>query len=687
MAYHTDAEEQKKIYLEDFYKPPEEVMAVIYDVYTKYIRWRALRDQPYRQFNGMNLISYLEDARQKFWGYLPVSYDDETPQFFFPETRNQIIGILAKMANLRMKPSFEGVEGYDVLKATLLKDLFEYWRRGANRKITNFWQFLYNIINGTIIVHTAYQSKKRAVRDIQYYDPATGETTFRESELDESDVEDVIVNLEDFYFPKLWEPDIQKQNECVWRTLMLYSDFKDEFKGYPESQYVMPGSQFADASIFSEFLSYDVRGSDFVEVIKYYNAVKDRYVIIANGVLLNPVKSKGKFECAPLPWNHKHLPFSKSIFEPLDSTFFFGIPLAQKVKSPQEAINKLWELLLEREERSVAAPIITNDPSVELGIEFRPGRVYQVQGDPSSYKELQVSGASASYWNALMALQGILARTGSGGMSPVLPSRQPRTATEKSLEAQQQREAVGLPTLFYQDLLEQKVWLTIMNMIQFYTRSKVEKVIGERKFRKILSLTDVKLYGGGLGNREIRITESPVSGAELKKESYLRSLLKKERVEIIEVTPQQLQDIRFDIKISFEVENSPETERALYLDFVRTIIALFAPYGLVSPKKLFYRTAEKFNENISDLVEEQVLSDYERERFGVGSFTPKVPGGPRMGERRIQQMGIGMETGAMGAGTRMVNEGIAEENPFGEGGGGEMGVGEGEGRTPIVGKF
>lgn len=613
-----------EIKLEDIYRPDKEVQEFTFDVYSKFFKWRALREQPYKQFNQQNLTDWLNEGRQKFWGYLPLSFDVDTPQFFFPETRNQIIGILSKVANLKMKPSFEGVEGFDIIKATILKDLFELWRRSANRKINNFWQFLYNVINGTAIVFTAYKSNKRTVSNIKYYDPETGKTEYEESEVDDSDVEDVVCNLEDIYIPKLWEPNIQKQNELIWRTLVKLDDFKIEFGKYPMSKFVMPGSQFSDSSIFSDFISYDVKGTDFVEVVKYFNVAKDQYAIIANGVLINPVKNKRKI--SPLPWNHKILPFSKTIFEPLDANFFYGMSLPQKVKSPQDALNKMWELMMEREIRAVAAPIITNDPSVEFGLEFKPGRVYQVQADPSAYKEIQMAPTSGSFWNALNTLQGVISKTGTGGLGSILPSVQPRSATENNQQAQEKKEASGLYFLFYQDLLEQKSWLTIMNMIQFYTADKTEKAMGDKKFNKILSLTDTKLFGGGIGNRELRITNTPSDAKDLKEEAYLRSVMKKEKVEIIEVSPEALRDLSFDIKINFEMENSPEAERALYLDYIMTVTKLFGQTGLLSQKKMLYRTVEKFGESIGDVVEDNVMFEYENEMFGAKNPQPAQPG-------------------------------------------------------------
>ena len=147
---------------------------------------------------------------------------------------------------------------------------------------------------------------------------------------------------------------MNKQGEMIWRTLLKWNDFQVQYAKFKNKEYVIPGSQFADTSIFTDFLSYDVRGQDFVEVIKYFNKDKDQYAIIANGVLLNPVRIKDQEEISPLPWNHKELPFSKTIYEPLDANFFYGISLPQKVKDPQTALNRMWQLLLEREQRAVS---------------------------------------------------------------------------------------------------------------------------------------------------------------------------------------------------------------------------------------------------------------------------------------------------------------------------------------------
>jgi len=662
---------QDKVFLEEYYKPSKDVQEAIFDVYEKFIRWRSLREQGYKQFNGKQLQDWLQESREKYWGYLPVSYDLDVPQFFVPETRNQVNYILSKIANLRMKPAFEGVENFDVIKATILKDFFEYWRRSSNKKTKNFWAFLYTVINGTAIEFIGYKSKKHQVKDITMFDPISGEVEWTDREDEESDPVEVLCNLEDIYIPKLWEPDIQEQEELIWRTLMKWSDFKNAFSGYELSEYVMPGMQFADQSIFSQFLAYDVKGSDFVEVLRYFNAPKDRYMIIANGVLLNPVKQKGSRDeiVSPLPWNHKKLPFAKTIFEPLDASFFYGMSLPQKVKTPQEALNKMTELQMEREIRSVSAPIITTDPATDLGLEFKPGRIYQVGVPVEQYKEMNVQPTSPAFQNFVTGLNQMIQRAGTGA-SYTTTSKQPRSATEKAQEASNQKEAAGLPQFFYEDLIEQVSWLVMQNMIQFYTAEKTNKILGDKKFAKILNMIDVKLAQGGIGNRYIRITDNPASKEELKQEAWYRSMFRKERAEIIEVTPKMLRQMRFDIKISFEKEEDIESERALFLDFTNMLMLQFGQSGvdaqgnpiepLVDKKKILFRVIEKFGENISDFIPDQLMSEYESERFGIQekkeitTLNPLNPLNPSMPQAdKNTQARLGMENGALGGGQNL----------------------------------
>jgi hypothetical protein len=102
-------------------------------------------------------------------------------------------------------------------------------------------------------------------------------------------------------------------------------------------------------------------------------------------------------------------------------------------------------------------------------------------------------------------------------------------------------------------------------------------------------------------------------------------------VEIVEVTPKALNNIVFDLKIAFEQENSPESERALYLDYITAMWGLFGQFGLLSPQKTFFRVSEKFGENPEDLAVDELEAEYMKEKFGLGMEAPGAGATPQMG--------------------------------------------------------
>lgn len=652
---------EDKVLLEDKYKPSDELLEAIYDVYDKFAEWKAIKSNNYRQFGGTNLSSWLQNSRDKFYGYSPVSEDGQ--KFFFQETRNQITELLSRIANLRTRASFEGVEGFDILKSTLLNDLFHHWSRHAKRVYRNFRYYLYAVINGTVIVYVGFRHEKKKRESVTKYDDETGEMSWKMEDVEVAEVEEQLCNLEDIFFPKIWEPDIQKQGEIIWREMITKADFDKRYGQFKNSEHVFEGSMLSDQSIFAELISPVAIDKNLVEVIRYYNSDDNKYMIIANGVLLNPAKKNGKDVIGPMPWNHGQLPFGKEIFEFIDSQFFFGMSMGQKVSDPQKALNDMWELLIDREKKAIARPILTNDPSMEEGVEFKAGHVYQVGADvQAGYRELEMGSASSSYWNALGTLQGIIDRTGSGGVEPIQRSRQPESATAHRVSYQKERTISGMYYLSYEHLLEQISWLAVKNMIQFYSSSIVRRALGERKFNYIFALNDIRLVGGGNGNREVRVTDKPKPNKELQEEAMTKSLLKKEKVEIIEVTPQQLHDLSFDIKIAFDEELTPEGEQAMFMDWSIMMMNLFGQQGLVDPKKLAFRNIEKMRESPADIMPDELLGEYEMERFGVRASQPQqqqqVPGGmPQL--NRFNQGLRGERYGAQGPQAREEGAGPA----------------------------
>ena len=55
-----------------------------------------------------------------------------------------------------------------------------------------------------------------------------------------------------------------------------------------------------------------------IEVIKEYDMILDEYTIVANAVWLNPVGQGKDQKRAPMPFNHKLMPFGWTIWKAID---------------------------------------------------------------------------------------------------------------------------------------------------------------------------------------------------------------------------------------------------------------------------------------------------------------------------------------------------------------------------------
>ena len=104
---------------------------------------------------------------------------------------------------------------------------------------------------------------------------------------------------------------------------MTESQFKMKFSNYKNALNVKPFVALGaneQRPYYYDYISRDIT-AQAVELIRYYNQDTDEFVLIANGVWLNPLPTD---KIMPLPFKHKQLPFWKAIYEPFGSDFFYG---------------------------------------------------------------------------------------------------------------------------------------------------------------------------------------------------------------------------------------------------------------------------------------------------------------------------------------------------------------------------
>ena len=128
--------------------------------------------------------------------------------------------------------------------------------------------------------------------------------------------------------------------EAQWiirRMLPSLEQFKAMYSSDPDAKNinkVRPASAYIGEDV--EFFEppKDVNESNYVELLHYYNKAEDRYVVVANDVLIKDV---------PLPYKHKQLPFVKiDAYEVLNQFYGMGIPdKLINIQSEEEILKNL----------------------------------------------------------------------------------------------------------------------------------------------------------------------------------------------------------------------------------------------------------------------------------------------------------------------------------------------------------
>ena len=204
----------------------------------------------------------------------------------------------------------------DVRKAKIVQELTnELFSKGQFKHQLTSW-FKDALIHGVAFLQIYYLKKHRKVQiplikasemsEDQKKGVKEGVRAYKEEKIVEYD--DIMIEP-----IKIQEVFVDPSARCVhgsayeaqWmirRMLPSMEQFKAIYEGDPEAKNVSkvrPASAYTD--IDTEFFEAprDVDGDDYVEVLHYYNKPEDKYVVLANDVVIKDM---------PLPYLHKQIP-------------------------------------------------------------------------------------------------------------------------------------------------------------------------------------------------------------------------------------------------------------------------------------------------------------------------------------------------------------------------------------------
>ena len=449
-----------------------------------------------------------------------------------PTPRNKLIGILSKLAANYMRAQAVAQNGYSE-KSKKQERIGNSLLKSASIKNKDDKQLVFEMFEamakGTVVGYEGWKYDQRNIRKIISQNPATGELKFKEDKINFwNDVWGDIVPIEDIYFGDWQVADIQDMDDIVWRTILTEGRFKTEFKDYQDVELVLPGNIVAQEAE-QETIFYqqsDDLDTNEIEIIRYFNQITDEFVILANGVWINPL---GKNIVSPLPFNHKKLPFWLAKFEIIDSKFIIGKSIADKFISDIDTEDKLFDNILDRLTMALKAPLIVQGSYTSLTDNFyEPDNVIQM--DELTGKAERLNTAEPGQGSFSM-LEIIASRINQSSIDPEQlgsSSNRNKTARQVMIEREGAIQLVSLFLKLMEFGLKEKYKQRLANKLQFGFMSKNKKIV----------LRNELLTNGKIGTLEISFVN---------RLSPLPNKIIAQDVERVQITSKFLEDFDFDI--------------------------------------------------------------------------------------------------------------------------------------------
>lgn len=632
----------------EFYDPKDEDRETINFVLDRVSRMQYNRDRKQNYFNERNLITYIDDSTKRWLGYIPPRDDitlDWQAHVFNNFTHNVVISFLSKVATKPPQSRFIATnsEGYeDVKRAHILEKMCLYTRRRENAEHKFFLAALECVTKGTVIQYEGYRKIKRKVKEVTKYDVTTGKISYDEKEIvDFNDCYSQVIPLEDFYVGNVWQADMQLQPDVVWKSIVRRVEAKEEFSKYQNWKYVKPGAytSLVEGTPFYRNKVFAELEADQIEIIRYYNRLKDQFVVVANGVLLYD---------GPIPFAHKMYPFAKTVYEPFAIDFFYGKSLPDKIATDQDVINTLWNMGLDQQYLSIFKPILTSDPDEVEETILVPGLIRKVN-DVNAYRVMnELTGPDSSYFNMLqLAFKYAGDNSGSmmGGGGAATPRGGKISARQALLAEEQARQVLGLNAKLLEFFSRDAEILRCKNILQFYTiPEKIEDISGtkaeeyKKAFMRIIRIDDTELSDGTYGTSIIRVArdkKSMPSQEDIAVEEEVAKM-QGENVEIHVVSPDYIRNMDFDIQIIPEstFQQSKSLGQAMGMEYITTKMKLFPE---LSDKMKLSRDLDKLYDKDPD---EMTVSPQQPPPQGMPMG---VPGQQGIGSVPAQLLGRGQE--------------------------------------------
>lgn len=613
-----------------FYVPSDKERDLVGNIFALFRDSADARNRRFDYFDGATLIEYIEDSVHRFITniYEREGIEDWQAAVNTQFTRSKVLAILGKVMQVLPIAQFTGRGDEDMRKGSILTNLYEYTEEMDDYEELMTHALLEAIVKGTMIGYEDVEYSNRKLRNVKGIgdDITVSEETEIHTKLYGS-----IVPLEEFYPSSVSARKISDMPHCFWRQVIPYKRFLQLWGHYDKHVNVLPKQTYTDGEqtpYYNDYISDDVNEGS-VEMIRFYDKKNDQYIIIANGIWLNPINVSNEGEpgqdISPLPWNHKELPFWDIKFDFFASNFFYGKSLPDRLKSLQDVMNVLNNMLLDQSFLTIFPPLLTNGfDSIEDDY-LRPGRRTPIdtQGLQINQAIMPLNMGTPTGWHQFILeyTQNIMEEASLDKVSSGTAGAGDRTtAQEVRMAADGVSALLQLFARMVNYGIKRKAMLKAANILQFGMdpdSPMIRRIGGEESDKdfneafNVFVIEGAVLSGGKRGTKMIEVFRNK-SSLPKKEDVRARAIVGQKKsgksFEIDALPASYLRNFSFDVKLVLNPKNesTKEMEKALQLEKVQ-VYGTFFP-DLVDRQELFAQTAEKLGDDPAKMMTDQALN-------------------------------------------------------------------------------
>jgi len=368
---------------------------------------------------------------------------------------------------------------------------------------------------------------------------------------------------------------VELQPFYVLRNVITRAETDSKYAGWTRLKYVPKNitahivPEMADSE-FSSYNDYQMISTDVdqVEEIRYYNKWTNTYQVLLNGVCMLPAG----FPLSSILGIEEY-PIARGDCEPISIDFYWSRGVGAKNRVPQFLMDEMFRLMVLKTRKSYA-PSYGNMTGQKIGQSiYLPSRIFNGL-DPDKIKPIgDTSGVTPAEFNMMQFVKQV---SDENTTDSIFQGQAPDTkATARQIVEQQQRSMVkiGMAMLGVINLENRMSWLRLYNILSNWTEKQ------DGRYRKF-SIEDT-LENGQEGERIVEFTEElPTDEQTMLEEDLYKKKLNR-NVRINRINPKILRNVKYRWEINSvpTEKNSSLTKQALYTDFLKETLAIFAPFG------------------------------------------------------------------------------------------------------------